>query len=205
MPALQLGVFLIDDERKRPELDEDKFYQELRAHLVETRGVLGVVRHDDAINACIALTAEISESAVWEFMRSIERFLYQKYDLPQAFEIVHVMTLDAQYAKLVAEYVGFRRVESAKFTGRLYECHVKDTEKILKRLATAKESVARGENYSKDMEAYLDELHQVTKSLKMLGSIEHLYSKSRLVSIDDGWGFNTHKVNREKNSELRCT
>lgn len=43
--------------------------------------------------------------------------------------------------------------------------------------------------YSPEMKSYINELRQVTESLYEVGVLERFFTKSLLVSMDDGWGY----------------
>lgn len=126
----------------------------------------------------------------------LEEFLWIEYDIIDPFEAIEIEARDEEVQKTVKEHIA---CVSDRMLDRLFEEleqrmeKAEEGEKVHKE-ENKTEPVCRKEfvfpvNFSPEMKAYIKELRQVAQALYSVGSLEQVYAKSLLISMDDGWGY----------------
>lgn len=147
-----------------------------------------------------ALEIGFAKKDLIPLLEYLEEFLWVEYDIVDPFDTIEIEAQDEEVQKAVNEHIAS---VSDRMVDRLFEELEKRMGKAENENAEASEvqqkegkkpvacrtEFAFPVNFSPEMTAYIKELRQVAQALYSVGSLEQVYAKTLLLSMDDGWGY----------------
>lgn len=148
------------------------------------------------------MNVSVIDENVLDLLQFIERFLWENCEIDDPYNVLKLAVNDEVVKVEVEDYIesyNDRTIDELfeELERRLIEQKEEEQRK------TDKVMVRTGFDYpvkfSPEMMSYIKELRQVTKALNRINNLPQFYTKSLLVSMDDGWGYSAFlKVIRDE-------
>lgn len=148
----------------------DNFFEELTKKL-EKIPKMEVMIHPDVKSQDLAWNLTYEEDDVLEVMNVVESFACSECGIKEPYKYLDFESLDYAVQVQINKYIHDFPVRA----NRKYGMDIPEEVFPVK--------------YSPEMKAYIKELRQVTESLYKVGVLDRFYTKSLLISMDDGWGY----------------
>lgn len=174
------------------------FFSAFSAGVEKVKGVKVAYYLENVINVCVF------EEHIFDLLDFIEDFMWKACEITDPYNVLIITVRDKAVEAQVKNYIqsyNNRMVEElfADLERRLTEeAKEKATEKSAER-TKGENTMRKQENrctgfeypvkFSPEMMTYITELRQVTQALDQINNLPQFYTKSLLVSMDDGWGY----------------
>lgn len=135
---------------------------------------------------------EIDKNGIEDIVNTIEDFMYYECNIREPYRYLSYDAKDDMHQVIINKYVLHfekrRKVRNMEFNPEEIDMDAWMYEDEIIFLHND-EGFSFPVKYSPEMKSYIKELRQVTNSLYNVGALNQFYTKSLLISMDDGWGY----------------
>ena len=171
-----------------------KFYDEFGEKLAD-EAVKGIhfIESEDA-----GVIVYVEKEHKYELMKFIERFMAAHCNISDPYQVLDIWVEEDAEREEIKRYIEAsdeRMVDEmfAELEKRLHDMEDKAAEEKRraeeKKMHHEKIGFDYPVKYSPEMMVYIKELRRVTEALSEIDSMSQFFTKSLLVSMDDGWGY----------------
>ena len=125
-------------------------------------------------------------------MKILEDYMEGYEDIESTYELIKITVIGEEEQKEIDEYIEIYTERKIAEVFQILQYRLEKREKARREEELEKQAPKEFEypvSFSPEMKAYIEELRHVMKGLDGIGSIDQIFSKKLLISIDDGWGY----------------
>lgn len=180
---------------------QPRFMDLLALEAQEVTGVRGIINQKEAV------VIEVEEPHKFDLLRFVEDFLFANCETLDPYQVMDIQVEESAYREEIKQYMetcNDRLVDEmfAELEKRLEETEKAQAEEKRQKeqlraklqeegAGTDKSSFDYPVKFSPAMISYIEELRRVTKTLYEIDGLSQFFTKSLLVSMDDGWGYSS--------------